>query len=158
MFKVTISFQGICQAFHSELVVINDAEENSLLKEIITNIKGSAILFFTIVIADKHVYIQIRTCQSKNNALFKKIFFVEKKVFKRQFFSFFFSLFTPRFNFFSLYRCIFYELLDGRFWSNHGRTVGLGINDGNNKVHKLGTRWTQQLHWNCWGLPGALSV
>lgn len=54
MFKVTISFQGICQAFHSELVVINDAEENSLLKEIITNIKGSAILFFTIVIADKH--------------------------------------------------------------------------------------------------------
>lgn len=54
MFKVTISFQGICQAFHSELVVINDAEENSLLKEIITNIKGSAILFFTIVIMDKH--------------------------------------------------------------------------------------------------------
>lgn len=95
MFKVTISFQGICQAFHSELVVINDAEENSLLKEIITNIKGSAILFFTIVIADKHVYIQIRTCQSKNNALFKKIFFQKKKVFKRQFFFLFlFAVYT----------------------------------------------------------------
>lgn len=93
MFKVTISFQGICQAFHSELVVINDAEENSLLKEIITNIKGSAILFFTIVIADKHVYIQIRTCQSKNNALFKKIFFSEKKSIQF-FFLFIFAVYT----------------------------------------------------------------
>lgn len=158
MFKVTISFQGICQAFHSELVVINDAEENSLLKEIITNIKGSAILFFTIVIADKHVYIQIRTCQSKNNALFKKIFFSEKKsIQKTIFFLFLFAVYTE-IHFFTLYRCIFYELLDGWLWSNHGRTMGLGINDGNNKVHKLGTRWTQQLHWNCWGLPGALSV
>lgn len=74
MLKVTISFQGICQAFHSELVVINDPEENFLLKKIITNIKGSAILFCTIVLADKHC-LHSRTRQSKNNALFKKIFF-----------------------------------------------------------------------------------
>ncbi|XP_052717131.1 perlucin-like [Crassostrea angulata] len=39
--KTWVEASGICQAFHSELVVINDAEENSLLKEIITNIKGA---------------------------------------------------------------------------------------------------------------------
>lgn len=158
MFKVTISFQGICQAFHSELVVINDAEENSLLKEIITNIKGSAILFFTIVIADKHCLHSNKNVSKQKQCIIKKIFFLEKKsIQKTIFFLFLFAVYTE-IHFFTLYRCIFYELLDGWLWSNHGRTMGLGINDGNNKVHKLGTRWTQQLHWNCWGLPGALSV
>ncbi|XP_062583487.1 perlucin-like [Saccostrea cucullata] len=32
---------SICQAFHGELAVINDAEENALIGKIITNIRGA---------------------------------------------------------------------------------------------------------------------
>lgn len=161
MLKHTVSFQSICQAFHSELVVINDAEENSLIRwSPISKVESGVetVLFCTIVIAVKQELHSNKTCQNKHNA-----FYINNKYSKDEnflsFYIFSYLCLNRNSNFCPfLYRCIFFELLDGWFWSNHRGAVGLGINDGNNKIHKLETRWTEQLRRGRRGLSGALSV
>lgn len=119
MLKHTVSFQSICQAFHSELVVINEAEENYLLNKMITNIKGRMrcrnCLVCTIVIAVKHELHSNKTCQNKHNA-----FYINNKNSKDEnflsFYIFSYLCLNRNSNFCPfLYRCIFFELLDGWF-------------------------------------------